>query len=179
MLKKALLIISALLIIIGSYLFYSVYINPKSPKDTLSFTKNDLTINVDYSRPYKRDRLIFGNEKDNALVPFDQYWRLGANAATTFMINKDLVFGGNKLSKGKYRMYAIPGNDFWVIALNSEFDKFGYYEPNYEKDILRVNIPSIKLLTSIDQLTIDVVEDEDFVGLRIRWDKTSITIPIE
>ena len=30
-----------------------------------------------------------------------------------------------------------------------------------------------------DQLTIDVVEDEDFVGLRIRWDKTSVTIPIE
>ena len=58
-------------------------------------------------------------------------------------------------------------------------DKFGYYEPDYEKDILRVNIPSIKLLSSIDQLTIDVVEDEDFVGLRIRWDKTSVTIPIE
>ena len=34
-----------------------------------------------------------------------------------------------------------------VIALNSEFGKFGYYEPDYEKDILRVNIPSIKLLS--------------------------------
>ena len=76
-------------------------------------------------------------------------------------------------------MYAIPGNDSWVIALNSEFGKFGYYEPDYEKDILRVNIPSIKLLSPIDQLTIDVVEDEGFVGLRIRWDKTSVTIPIE
>ncbi len=51
MLKKALLIISVLLIIIGSYLYYSVYINPKSPKDTLSYTNNDLIINVDYSRP--------------------------------------------------------------------------------------------------------------------------------
>ena len=50
-------------------------------------------------------------------------------------------------------MYAIPGNDSWVIALNSEFGKFGYYEPDYEKDILRVNIPSIKLLSPIDQLT--------------------------
>ena len=179
MLKKAILIISALLIIIGSYLYCSVYINPTTPKDTWSSAKNGLTLDVTSSRRYKRDRSIFGNEKDNVLVPFEQYWRLGANAATTFMINKDVVFGGNKLSKGKYRMYAIPGNDSWVIALNSEFDKFGYYEPDYEKDILRVNIPSIKLLSSIDQLTIDVVEDEGFVGLRIRWDKTSVTIPIE
>ena len=57
---------------------------------------------------------------------------IGANAATTFMISEDVVFGGNKLSKGNIECM-LPGNDSWVIALNSEFGKFGYYEPDYKK----------------------------------------------
>ena len=56
--------------------------NPVSPLETVS--SDDSAVSITYSRPFKNDRLIFGNSSDEALVPYDNYWRTGANAATTF-----------------------------------------------------------------------------------------------
>ena len=46
-----------------------------SPSATATFDKNGLQVNVDYCKPSKKDRLIFGEEKDKALVPFGKWWR--------------------------------------------------------------------------------------------------------
>ena len=86
MLKRLLI---ALSIIALGLLIYSVFVEnifaPRlSPKDTAKITLNDLDLKVEYNRPSKRDREIFG-----ALVPFDKVWRTGANEATTFQTNKD------------------------------------------------------------------------------------------
>ena len=131
-----------------------------------------------YHRPYKRDRLIFGNAEDKALVPYGQYWRLGANAATTFETNQEIAFAGRSLAAGKYRLYAIPEADHWVVALNEEAGKFGYSEPNYDKDIMRVNAIAGQLLTPVDPFTIDLVEDGESLTLHMRWDTTAVAIPL-
>ena len=75
-------------------------------------------------------------------------------------------------------MYAIPNELDWIIVLNSEAGKFGYFEPDYDKDILRVTIPSQPLLRSIEQFTIHIEENENGISLVFKWDKTAITIPI-
>ena len=168
----------AVVIIIASYLLYGTFINPKSPRDTLTLTQEGLTLEVDYSQPFKKDRIIFGNDADGALVPYGKYWRLGANFATTFEINKEISFAGRPLAAGKYRVYAVPEEDHWVISLNSEFGSFGYTEPDYEKDIMSVNIASAQLMTAVEQFTIDFVEGDDSLSLRFRWDTTSVSLPI-
>lgn len=168
----------AVVIIIASYLFYGTFINPKSPRDTVTLVQEDLTLEVDYSQPFKKDRLIFGNAADGALVPFGTYWRLGANFATTFETNKEISFAGRSLAAGKYRVYAVPEDDHWVISLNSEFGSFGYTQPDYEKDIMSVNIASAQLMTAVEQFTIDFVEGDDSLSLRFRWDTTSVSLPI-
>ena len=56
-----------------------------SPEDTVSYTDKDLKMEVFYNRPYKKERVIFGN-----LVPYNKVWRTGANEATTFETNKDI-----------------------------------------------------------------------------------------
>ncbi|MDG2397478.1 MAG: DUF2911 domain-containing protein [Flavobacteriaceae bacterium] len=159
-------------------LIYFLNTPPKSPFEKVVFKNDSLELEVEYSRPYKKNRLIFGNEKDKALVPYEKYWRLGANNATIFKNNKDILFNNEKLLKGKYRMYAIPNELDWVIVLNSEAGKFGYFEPDYDKDILRVTIPSQPLLGSIEQFTIHIEENENGISLVFKWDKTAITIPI-
>lgn len=176
--KKIALTVLALVLLIGSYLVYGIYINPKSPRDTVTLTQEDLTLEVDYSRPYKKDRLIFGAEEDGALVPFGVYWRLGANFATTFETNKEISFAGRPLAAGKYRVYAVPEQDHWVITINSEFGSFGYSEPDYEKDIMSVNIASAQLMNPVEQFTIDFVEGNDSLSLRFRWDTTAVSLPI-
>ena len=175
---KILLGLLAMVIIIASDLLYGTFINPKSPRDTVTLIQEDLTLEVDYSQPFKKDRLIFGNDADGALVPYGTYWRLGANFATTFETNKEISFAGRPLAAGKYRVYAVPEKDHWVITLNSEFGSFGYTEPDYEKDIMSVNIASAKLMTFVEQFTIDFVEGDDSLSLRFRWDTTSVSLPI-
>lgn len=177
-LKKIGLSLLTIAILFGGYLIYGTFINPKSPRDTATFEKNDLKLVVDYSRPFKKERLIFGEDADGALVPYSIYWRLGANFATTFESNKEISFAGRKLAAGKYRVYAVPEEDHWVITLNSEFGSFGYTEPNYEEDIMSVNIASAQLMNAIDQFTIDFVEGENSLSLRFRWDIISVSLPI-
>jgi hypothetical protein len=168
----------ALVVLTASYVVYGVFLNPKSPRDTVKFNKEELALVVDYSRPYKKDRLIFGPEEDQALVPYSTYWRLGANFATTFDSNQEISFAGRPLDAGKYRLYAVPEEDHWVISLNSEFDTFGYSEPDYEMDIMSVNIATAKLMNPVEQFTIDFVETDDSLSLRFRWDTTSVSLPI-
>ena len=57
--KKIGLALLAVVIVIASYLVYGTFINPKSPRDTVSITQEDLILEIDYSRPFKKDRLIF------------------------------------------------------------------------------------------------------------------------
>ena len=157
---------------------YSTFINPKSPKDTVTLTSEDLTIEVVYSRPYKKERLIFGSAEDNALVPFGKYWRLGANAASTFSTNKDISFAGRPLKAGKYRLYAIPEADHWVVTLNTEYGAFGYSEPDYSKDVMRVNVVAAQLLSPVEQFTIELNENDGNATLSMRWDTTAVTVPL-
>lgn len=177
-LKKILAIIGLLVLVVVGYMIYGTFINPKSPKGIANFEKEDLTVEVVYHRPFKKERLIFGAKEDKALVPYGEYWRLGANAATTFETSKDIAFAGRMLKAGIYRMYAIPEADHWIVALNEEAGKFGYSEPDYNKDVMRVNVTAAKLLTPIEQFTIELKEDGENLTLHMRWDTTAVAIPL-
>ena len=176
--KKIGLSVLVLALLFVGYIIYGSFINPKSPRDTVTFEKDDLTLVIDYSRPFKKERLIFGEEADHALVPYGKYWRLGANFATTLESNTEISFAGRKLDAGKYRVYAVPEDDHWVITLNSEFGSFGYTEPDYDEDIMSVNIASAQIMNAVEQFTIDFVEGENSLSLRFQWDTTSVSLPI-
>jgi Protein of unknown function (DUF2911). len=58
---------------------------------------------VDYSRPNKNDRVIFGG-----LVPFDKPWRTGANQPTKIKISAPVKFADKDVPAGEYVLYTIP-----------------------------------------------------------------------
>src|SRR2546430_9793357 len=60
-----------------------------SPRDTARATIGGAEVWIDYSRPSRRGRDIFG-----ALEPWNKVWRTGANAATQLNTTADLVIGG-------------------------------------------------------------------------------------
>ena len=179
MIKKIFLIISTIIVFVIIYGSYITFINPKSPKGTSSIEYKKNKLKVVYYRPYVNERLIFGEKADGALVPYDEYWRLGANFATVFSTNQSVSFAGENILPGNYRIYAIPYSNFWKIAINSDAGAFGFSEPYYEKDIYRINVPVSTLDKMIEQFTIDFVKDSIGVSLRMRWDKTKILIPIK
>ena len=166
----------ALLIFLG-YTLYQ-YLNPASPPDTVTYEKNGLSIEVDYSRPYKKDRLIFGPESEGALQPYGQYWRTGANAATTITFNQDVVFGGETVPAGSYSLYTIPGEGNWTIALNSEYDRQGASPPDEANDVVRLTVPSETFDEVQEQFLIDFEEQGPTTFLVLRWDQIKVSIPI-
>src|SRR4051812_13595481 len=58
---------------------------------------------VDYSRPNKNKRDIFGG-----LVAFDKVWRTGANGATKIKFNSAVTFGDKEIAPGEYGLFTIP-----------------------------------------------------------------------
>src|SRR4051812_3908601 len=60
-------------------------------------------IEVDYSRPNKNKREIFGG-----LVPWDKVWRTGANSATKIKFSDAVTFGDKQVPAGQYALFTIP-----------------------------------------------------------------------
>ena len=53
-------------------------------------------VELDYSRPNKNNREIFGG-----LVPYGKLWRTGANAVTKIKFSKPVRLDGNEIPAGK------------------------------------------------------------------------------
>src|ERR1700691_3466724 len=69
------------------------------------FVKQDFglsTIELSYSRPGVKGRVIFGD-----LVPFGKVWRTGANNATTLTFGDAVTIGGTIIPAGKYGLLSI------------------------------------------------------------------------
>ena len=177
--KNVLKIVAILVLGFVGYVVY-ILLNPISPKDTVVYNSDDANFEVVYSRPYKKDRLIFGSEEDGALVPFGKYWRTGANAATTFETSSDILFNGVKLKAGKYALFTFPYENNWTVTLSSKSEVFFAIEqPDPKFDVLKTSVDVKSMETTLEQLTVDFLQDSSFVNMRLMWDNTSISIPLE
>jgi hypothetical protein len=180
-LKKIILLIFLGIILIGAGFVAYIMLTTKShsPAEKLEYTDGDLILTVEYCRPYKKGRLIFGEKSEGALLPFGEYWRTGANEATEVEFNKDISINGNSLPAGRYRFYTVPGKSDWTIAFNSELGKWGYGEPDYDLDILVLEIASSDGSELIEQFTISATKaSENSMELILAWDRTTVSIPI-
>jgi len=176
--RKIIIGISAVVIILVAIMAYLYFGTKKSPAKTTTFTYAGLDIKVDYCQPYKKGRLIFGEEKDKALQPYGKYWRLGANAATQITFSKNINFGGKPVNAGTYRMYAVPGATIWQVSLNSGLGSWGYTEPDYSKDAVKVEVPAAAAPEETEQFVINFSNDSNQANMDFVWDKTLVRVPI-
>lgn len=121
-----------------------------SPPDSTAVTTDDgVAIAIHYSKPSLKGREI-GVE----IAPFGKVWRTGANEATTFEVDKDVLVQGQPLAAGKYSLYSIPGEQNVVLIFNKVWDQWGtrYDE---KQDALRVDAaPAETAGNSVEQFTI-------------------------
>ena len=165
------------LLLVGFALYVVLVVNKRSPPDTASISYNGLDVKVVYCRPYKKGRLIFGEEKDGALQPYGKYWRLGANSSTEITFNKNINFGGKPVNAGTYKMYAVPGPNIWDVSLNSELGKWGFSEPDYGLDVLKVDVAA-DTAPETEQFIITFSSDSTAVLMDFTWDKTRVRVPL-
>lgn len=179
-LKIILVIFLVGILVFSAWIVGNIYLFPKSPRAIATFENENLQLKIAYYRPYKKDRLIFGDQENGALVPFGEYWRLGANLVTKLKTNRDISFAGRQLNKGSYGLYAYPYSDHWLLIIHRKNKGSSYNEPPENGIILRVNTPTYKLNEEVEQFTIDFIQaDQKEVIIRFQWDNTGINIPIE
>lgn len=169
----------ALGIFVYAYFFEDIFSKRLSPKDTVKFELNDTKLEVFYNRPYKKNRDIFG-----ALVPYNEVWRTGANEATKFTTNKDLLIEGIELTKGEYTLWTIPNDSSWTIIFNTKQYPWGVDEhmrPMRESqfDFMDIEAPVQKIDKSVEQFTIAFDNTTDDLKMTLVWDKTKIEIPMQ
>jgi hypothetical protein len=137
-----------------------------SPRDTVNATAGGAALWIDYSRPAKRGRSIFGN-----VVPYGEVWRTGANSATQFKTDKDLDFGGTVVPAGAYTLWTLPTATGWKLIVNSEVGISGTARKP-EKDLYTIDMKVAPLSEGVERFTITVVPSAQGGALNLEWDTT-------
>jgi hypothetical protein len=103
-----------------------------STRDTVNAKIGDATLWIDYGRPAKRGREIWG-----ALVPLDTVWRFGANAAAQMRTDRDLDIGGITVPAGFYSLWLLPSAGQSYLIVNSQTGQWGT-QHDASKDVARI-----------------------------------------
>jgi hypothetical protein len=143
-----------------------------SPRDTTWGEIGPARLMVDYGRPSRRGRVVFGN-----VVPWERVWRTGANEATQFMTDTPLVIGGHEIPAGTYSLWTVTRPDGATLILNRRAGQWGTH---YERtlDLARVEMAREPLTEPLERFTI-AIEPEGAGGvLRLSWDSTSYLVPV-
>ncbi len=162
-----------------------------SPMGMARISLDDTYINVVYSRPYKRGRdNIFGTAESEALVPFGERWRTGANEATQITLSGDVAINGQELPAGTYSLFTTPSPETWTIHFNSMLGLSGtgiFANGEFTPvdldatDVLVVEAPVNTLDGEVDQFTIAFEEKEDGSGadMCLRWIEVEVCVAVE
>jgi hypothetical protein len=145
-------------------------LGPLSPRDTTRAVIQGAALQVDYGRPRKRGREIFGG-----VVPWNRIWRLGANAATQLSTSEDLEIDGRRIPAGTYSLYLLPTPSGATLIVNRQTGQWGTsYDPAHDL----AHLPATAEHGGIpaDQFTIAVEPEAEGGVLRMTWDTTSYRV---
>ncbi len=121
-----------------------------SPPATVTQKLGETNITIKYSQPSVKGRTI---GVDLEPLP-DSIWRAGANEATVFEVDKDVLVEGKTLPKGKYGFFILQqGGRSWNLIFNKTWDQWGAYKYNQEDDVFRVPVRGGKPAVFSEKLT--------------------------
>jgi hypothetical protein len=120
-----------------------------SPLATVSQKVGETTITIQYSQPSVKGRTI---GVDLEPLP-GKVWRAGANEATVFETDKDVLLEGKILPKGKYGFFILVKDATCTIIFNKTWDQWGAFKYKEADDVLRVVVSEHKSETFAEMLT--------------------------
>lgn len=147
-----------------------------SPVCEVNQTVGLTEINISYSRPSKRNRVVFGE-----VVPYNEMWRLGANKNSMITISEEIYFKQDTLPKGTYALFAKPSEDKWELVFYSEYSNWGTPE-NWEesKVALTLNADVSPLESSVETMCISIENiGTAAASLCITWDQVRVAFPFK
>ncbi len=131
-------------------------------------------VEVDYSRPNKNDRDIFGG-----LVPYGKLWRTGANAVTKIKFSKSVTLGGKEIPAGEYALFTIPTANEWTIIVSKDAKVQSAADYKQENDAVRLTAKPEPFPVAIETFTIALADVKGASAtLNFLWDKTRVPVKL-
>ncbi len=145
-----------------------------SPESTLMQKIGLTDVSVNYSRPSKKGREIFGG-----LVPYDQIWRTGANGSTDITFSQDVEIMNVPVKAGTYSIYTKPGKSEWTVYLYKETDHWGTpKEFDQNMVVVSAQVKPMRSNLTVETFTIDFANlSNDGADLVFAWDNTLVSLP--
>jgi hypothetical protein len=145
-----------------------------SVRDTARGRIGSADVSVDYGRPLARGRQLLGN-----IIPYDQVWRTGANAATQFTTSAPITVAGLQLPQGTYSLWTVPrANGSADLIVNKQNKQWG---TSYVRsmDLGRAPMKTETVITPVDKFTISIDSTDARSGtLAMEWGTFRWTAPI-
>jgi Protein of unknown function (DUF2911) len=144
---------------------------PSPPAKVTAKLAGGATVTIDYSQPSVKGRTI---GKD--LEPMDgQVWRTGANEATVFETDKDIMVMGKKLAAGKYGLFTIFKGGEVTVIFSKTWKQWGAFTYKAADDVLRVTTKVTESKPAAEKLVFKVGSGAvDFV-----WGNKKVDIPVK
>jgi hypothetical protein len=131
------------------------------------------TIAVRYSSPRMRGRKIFGD-----LVPFGEVWRAGADDATSFAPNGDVIVGGKNVPAGKYTLFTLPAQNKWTLIISKQTGEWGIPYPGEKFDFARMEMKVSKLPSPLENFTISFDQTGTGCTMKMDWETTRAAVDV-
>ncbi len=172
--RSWILILTALTLLTASLMAQDKKPPASPPGDaTLTFADGH-TVTINYSRPSMRSRKIFGG-----LVPYDQVWRTGANAATSLKTDVDLMIGDTRVPAGSYTLYTLPGMNNWQLIVNKQTGQWGT-EYNQAQDLARIPMKVTQRPSGLELFTISFKKTSGTSAtLQLEWENTLASVDVK
>jgi hypothetical protein len=147
-----------------------------SPHETVSEVIDGNKVSVTYGRPYSKNprgtdiRKIWGS-----LVPYGKAWRLGADEATTIVLQKGIKIGDAAVPAGTYTLYLIPEENGGKLAFSKTVGRWGI-PVDQKNDLVRVDVKKEALSPALNQLAIAVEKADNGGVLKIKWEDSQYSV---
>jgi len=138
-----------------------------SPRDSVKTTIAGAALTVDYGRPSKRGREIFGG-----LEKWGNVWRTGANQATHFTTSKTLKFGAATVPAGTYTVYTLlDQGGKWQLIINKQTGQWGTVY-DQKQDLVRIPLTVEQTPAVVEKMEITIKPAGAGGEFAVLWDRT-------
>jgi hypothetical protein len=145
-----------------------------SPPATANVTLGGKAISIQYNAPSLRGRHIGSPD----FIPYDKWWRTGANPATTLVTPVNLKIGTLTVPAGTYTIYTVPSATQWQLIINKQTGQWGT-EYNQNQDLGRTPMMAKPMSSPQEVMSISFENSHGkSTELHIRWEKSDEYVPV-
>jgi Protein of unknown function (DUF2911) len=135
-----------------------------SPHEIHEFDAGGCHVTLNYGRPSKRGRQIWGG-----LVPWGHWWMPGADEATIITTSKAISLEGLSVPAGSHTLYLLPDESASDLVVSNEVGQF-HTQYHSDRNLGQVKLDMRHLDSPVEEMTFTVEPEATGGRLTLSWD---------